>query len=115
MIEAAEIFAAVHRFEAELKRAEEAHEGIAAWQTIRAIHAGCSVLESGQASVAVKAEDRAEPVKSEEAPAVEAEPGSSTPAAQPGSGSAKAQQPPTTPAWQPKSNSSLLASPSPFV
>ena len=81
--------------------------------------AGCTVVEGGQAPVAVKAEDGAEPMKVDEAPAVKAEPGSATPAAQPRSGAGaaeKAEQPPSTPANQLKSASSMaLASPSPFV
>ncbi|CAK0786712.1 hypothetical protein CVIRNUC_009926 [Coccomyxa viridis] len=72
----------------------------------------CSVLESGQALVAVKTEDAGAAVKAEEAPAVKPEPGSATPAAASGSGlTARAQQPPTTPASQLKSNGSMMASP----
>ena len=82
----------------------------------RSFHAGCSVVESGQAPVAVKAEDAGAAVKAEEAPAVKSEPGSATPAAASGSGlTARAQQPPATPASQLKSNGSMTASPSPFV
>ena len=76
------------------------------------IHAGCSVVESGQTPVAVKTEDGGVAVKAEEAPAVKPEPGSATPAAASGSGlAARAQQPPTTPASQLKSISSMTASP----
>jgi len=81
------------------------------------------VVDGGQAPVSVKTEDGAEamkideaPVVKAEAPAVKAEPGSASPAAQPRSSAKEnAQQLPTTPASQLKSNGSMMASPSPFV